>query len=245
MLMPLVLAVVAGMIGLLYWSVQKQDTRMGRTPAHRMKNATTAQDFIMIEGITENMIELSGDEYRIIVEVTPTNFFLLNQDEQNAIQDGWRQLCDSLQEPFQIYVPSLRVNPRHNLMALQERQGQLPPALQTYSQDLVESVASWVRSGSLLKKGYYIVLQASPEPGETSSVDTIKSRMETSLTRVISQMERIGLSARPLPGAEAAQVLFSAYNRERGRVYQLEDLAEAGVWSLFSTSSVPSPLRNV
>src|SRR6476646_3214938 len=68
-----------------------------------VKKASARQQ-INIKGVRGNMLLLPHDQYRLVIEVSPVNFELKSEEEQDALIDTYESFLDSLPCPLEIVV---------------------------------------------------------------------------------------------------------------------------------------------
>lgn len=218
--------------------------------ADRVHRASTAQEYLLVQGINNGVIDLGSHEYRAIVRVDPLNFWLLSKEEQDRIQNLWRLFLDSQRDPFTIFSLARRVDvleplqdwttpmPRPDRSPSQVSPMSLP--LQSYYAMVAENVAQHVEAVGLLTHTYYLVLHWRPTEkmmGRTSSFQEAATKsLILRQQEVVSQLHRMGLKATPLSTTESLQLLFDVYNRDRARTTQVKDLASSGVATLYTTA---------
>jgi hypothetical protein len=190
----------------------------------KAKIHSTTQSFTEVEDITDGVLYMKGGNACTIVEVSSVNFFLLSQDEQNARVYGFMSFLNSLSFSIQIYIVSKKIDMTQYLAMLDTKisntqNSRIVEHLTLYRQFIQELI----KGENLLDKKIYIIVPISTlELGPLSSVNgkkqTIKERLRDSLASkqnsVISQVQRMGLAARPLESSEIAKVLYELYNQD-------------------------------
>ena len=218
--------------------------------ADRVHRASTAQDYLLIQGIHQGVVDLGSHEYRALVRVEPLNFWLLSEEEQDRLQGLWRAFVDAQREPFTLVSLARRVDVRDPLQAwrtpLPQPNGvssQMPmesPAIGAYYQDVVSDVSQRVQSGGLLTRAHYLVLHWRPSSTQLTRQTEFRQTAEKALTvrrqEVAEWLTRMGLTATPLDTTETLQVFYDVYNRDRARHHRMKDVAASGVSTLFTTA---------
>ncbi len=246
-----VAALPIGAMGVGIWRLSRQAGTQGVFGlADRVHRAQSAQDYLLVQRIDQGVIDLGSHEYRAIVRVEPTNFWLLSAAEQDRIQDMWRSFLDAQRDPLTIFALARRVDVRDPLTAwrapMPRPDGQpshtlpLSPAMETYHALIADDLTAYVDTVGLLSRTYYLVLHWRPTAKMFSRTADFRSVALKSLNlrqqNVVSQLSRMGLKGVPLSTTESLQLLFDVYNRDRARSMQMKDLAASGVSTLFTTA---------
>ena len=64
----------------------------------------SARDQIDIQSVKNGVLILPGNKYRKVLSVSPVNFELRSEDEQDAIIDTYESFLNSLGHPLQILI---------------------------------------------------------------------------------------------------------------------------------------------
>ena len=118
------------------------------------------QEFLPIKEIKET-IELTKGEVAII-QVTPTNFSIRNDKEQEILTSSFRKFLNSLDFPVQIVIATDSLNLDHYLSTLEEE------SKAEYSellQDFKEHMQSMISSKGLLNRIFYLVIPEQEKTG--------------------------------------------------------------------------------
>lgn len=188
-------------------------------PKSKIRSST--QSFTEVEEIADGILFLKGNNAASILEVSSVNFFLLSQDEQNARVYGFMSFLNSLSFAIQIFIVSKKIDLSDYITMLdakiQKNQSEkITEHLMLYKQFIQELI----KGENLLDKKIYVVVPVSPlELGPVlNKKQTTKDRLRESLASkqngVISQIQRMGLSARPLESSEVAKLLYELYNHD-------------------------------
>lgn len=190
----------------------------------KQKIHSTTQDFIEIADIQNDVVMFKNRSACSILEVSSVNFFLLSQDEQNARIYGYISLLNSLSFPIQIVIVSKRVDMANYLKLIDQRIGK------TQNQRVIEHLTLYkdfiqelIKGEGLLDKKIYVVVAFNPL--ELGAVSTAKGQKADYVTKVrealaskranlVSQIERMGLSAKVLMSNELSKIFYELFNGE-------------------------------
>jgi len=198
--------------------------------AKKDKIHSTTQDFTEIIDIVEDVVLLKGKNACSILEVSSVNFFLLSADEQNARIYGYMSLINSLSFAIQILIVSKRVDMANYLKLIDSKIDslqniKLKEHLEMYRQFIDELVKN---EGILDKKIYVVIpysyLEASIVPGAQTAkaqpnkagpfAEQAKNALLSKRGVIQSQIERMGLVARPLSHEELIKLFYEILNND-------------------------------
>ncbi len=188
---------------------------------------STTQDFTEIVDIQDDIVFLKGGNAAMIMEVSSVNFFLLSQDEQNARIYGYMSLLNSLASAIQILIISRRVDLGNYIKLIEDKLTNIQnPKIKEQLTLYRDFIKDLIKGEGLLDKKIYIVIPFSQlELGVTggkgptdkknlSLNERIKSALLSKRNNVLSAVERMGLSARPLNTNELIKLYYELLNQE-------------------------------
>ena len=201
--------------------------------AKKDKIHSTTQDFTEIVDILDDVVLFKGKNACSILEVSSVNFFLLSADEQNARIYGYMSLINSLSFAIQILIVSKRVDMGNYLKLLDQKiegsgNNRIKEHLSMYRQFIDELI----KGEGLLDKKIYIVVpysylesslavpgsQAQAPQGKKAKAGTFAEQAKEALISkrgvIQSQVERMGLSARPLSHEELIKLYYEILNND-------------------------------
>jgi len=198
--------------------------------------SSTTQDFLDVYDITNNMVLLKDGTVAVILQIGTMNFSLLAEQEQDAIIYTYGSLLNSLNFQIQINIQSSVKDASRYLRLLDEQ------ANKASSRDKAERikkyqnfVANLIHERNVLEKKFFVIIPTgvaemglySPKnvlPGQTKFdihsiektvlVEKASTILDPRRDHLISQFNRIGLSARQLNTQEIIQNFYVNYNPE-------------------------------
>ncbi len=193
----------------------------------KKKIHSTTQDFTEIVDISDDIVFLKGGNTCMIAETSSVNFFLLSQDEQNARIYGYMSLLNSLSSYIQIFIVSRRIDLGAYIKLIEDkiinvRNPKVGEQLTLY-RDFIREL---VKGEGLLDKRIYVVIPFSQLELGAASVaqnaaqkslslnERIKSGLISKRNNVLTQVERMGLTARPLGTDELIKLFYELFNQE-------------------------------
>lgn len=200
----------------------------------KAKINSTTQQFTEVEDIKDGILFLKGNNASSILEVSSVNFFLLSADEQNARIYGFMSFLNSLSSAVQIFIVSKKVDMTDYLEMIEAKvEKAQDPRISEHLAMYKQFIQELVKGENLLNKKIYVVIPfSSLELGPTApnnKKQTLQERIRDGVISkqngVISQIQRMGLTARPLESSEVAKVLYELYNQETVSLdFQSEDV---------------------
>lgn len=210
--------------------------------ATRVTDARTAQEFLGFETVREGMIQAGPGVYRAVLEVQPVSFWLKAPEEQRGILLAYKRVLDVQDEPFQIYVPSLRIDPRESAGAIRSASADAPPAYVALGETLAAWVEVYLGGRTLYRRSNYLILSYvfSPAPGRARpSEDEVRSLARRNLSKRVEAIAKglkgTGLVVRRLESEEIIDFLYAFYNRDRSRLGRLSESLGEGCLSPYVT----------
>lgn len=190
---------------------------------------STTQDFTEIVDIQDDIVFLKGGNAAMIMDVSSVNFFLLSQDEQNARIYGYMSLLNSLASSIQILILSRRVDVGNYIKLIEEKITNIVnPKIQEQLTLYRDFIKDLIKGEGLLDKKIYIIIPFSQlelgvaqaaktqtkEKDHLSLNERVKSALLSKRNNVLTQVERMGLNARPLTTNELIKLYYELFNQE-------------------------------
>lgn len=198
----------------------------------------TAQDFLPIADITNDLAIYKDGGAALIMESTSLNFGLLSEKEQEAVIASYAAMINSLTFSIQIVVLTQKKDITTYLNFLDgEAKKITQPLLAKLMQDYRRFITESVKKKNVLGKRFFVVLYLSPlELGVGKSVAAIAKRsgplpysesyvikkakivLYPRRDHLIRQAGRLGIKFRQLGTAEIINLYYSIYNPEHPAV---------------------------
>lgn len=191
-------------------------------PTSPVKAST--QSFVEIEEIKDDIILLKDSFAATVLEVGAVNFWLLSQDEQNAIIYAYGNLLNSLSFPVQILILSKRMDISSYLDYLSEKlDKQDNETIKKRLFEYKEFIQSTVKKTSVLEKRFFFVIPFSPLELGVTAVNAkslnktyVITRAKTALypkrDNLIRLLGSIGLKSTVLQEQALAELFYNLYN---------------------------------
>jgi hypothetical protein len=215
-----------------------------------LKRASLQTVRLGIQAIQQDVVELSGGEYRAVLEVSGTTRPFDDDVRLEGLLAGFATFLNGLSYPIQILVRATPVDLSRYVTALEERGRQLLDGqLAEMAHDHAAFVQSLARQRTLLERRFYVVVPAESAPrlswtsrflGRHRRALEAEPRREAARRQltfrcddVRRQLARCDLNARRLGDLELAQLYLTCWSPERARAQrfrqQLDDYTTLAV----------------
>ncbi len=180
---------------------------------------TSARQQININGVKGNMLLLPRDQYRVVIEVSPVNFELKSEEEQDALIDTYENFLNSLPCPLEIVV---RIRELDMDKYLSDIQGLLESEKEKIYRSQIENYTEFVQSlvsdNKILSRHFYAVL-----PCTARDFDTAKEQLSLNADMVSKGLNRLGMRTRQLTNIELLDLFHTFYNPAQAKRQPISD----------------------
>ena len=121
--------------------------------------AAPTQQHLKIAEIRDNTLILKDGSVRSVIKVTPVNFDLKSEDEQNSIIYGFQSFLNILEFPIQILVRSKKLDIDmylEKVISVAEKQEN--PLLRDQTYDYIDFIKKLVELADIMKKEFYVII---------------------------------------------------------------------------------------
>lgn len=199
-----------------------------------MPTGGSAQKFLTIETIQDDVIVLRDRGLRVVLMCSSLNFALKSADEQDAIIFQYQNFLNSLDFPIQFIIHSRRLNIAPYLESLKERQREEQnDLLKIQIGEYGEFVKTFTESTNIMSKTFYAVVPFSPSVSVKEGVfsglfsaiglgkkeNTVSLHFEESKNQLWQRVETVvtglhsfGIRSVPLNTEELIELFYGLYN---------------------------------
>lgn len=180
---------------------------------------TSARQQINIKGVRGNMLLLPHDQYRAVIEVSPVNFELKSEEEQDALIDTYESFLDSLPCPLEIVVRIRELDMDKYLAETQELlHDEREEIYRSQIKNYTEFVQGLVADNKILSRHFYVVL-----PCNARDFDTAKEQLSINADIVSKGLHRLGMRTRQLSNIELLDLFHTFYNPAQAKRQPISD----------------------
>lgn len=185
----------------------------------KSKKKTSARQQINIKGVKGNILLLPNNQYRIVIEVSPVNFELKSEEEQDALIDTYESFLDSLPCPLEIVVRIRELDMDKYLADIHELLSEEKEAIyRSQIENYTEFVQSLVADNRILSRHFYVVL-----PYTARDFDTAKEQLSLNADMVSKGLMRLGMRTRQLTNLELLDLFHTFYNPTQAKRQPISD----------------------
>lgn len=164
---------------------------------------------IAIRSVRDGILELPGKQYRQVLQISPINFELKSESEQDALIDTYQNFLNSLATPLQILIRVREMDMDKYLLEFRSRvKDETEDIYRQQIEHYVEYVQSLVTSNKILTRHFYIVI-----PFHSAvEFSFVKEQLSLNADIVSKGLTRLGMQVRALDSLEVLDLFYSFYN---------------------------------
>lgn len=190
----------------------------------KSKNKISSRNQIALKGVRNNILILPHDQYRAILEVTPVNFELRSEEEQDAIIDTYESFLNSVGLSFQILIRTREIDMDKYLEDLrQQLDGEIEPIYKQQLENYDEFIRSLIQTNKILTRHFYIIVPYSNS--NKVDFDLVREQLNLTLDIIAKGMTRLGTHSRQLTNLEILDLFYSFYSPAQSKIQPLKEKA--------------------
>ncbi len=187
-----------------------------------------SQDIVPIQNIKDGVIDLGGNEYRVILMISSLNLSLKSEDEQLAIINQFQNFFNSLDFSIQILCKSRRANIDAYIELMKNRVKEIDnDLLKLQTVEYITYIESFTASSNIMNKQFYVVIPYtaaivqnnknllnfnSAGTAEDNAFLNIKEQLGERMSVVEQGLSRCGLRSVALGTPEIMELYYQMYN---------------------------------
>lgn len=180
---------------------------------------------IAIDGARDGVLILPGAQYRMVLDVSPINFEVKSETEQDAIIDTYESFLNSLSCPLQILMRIREINMDSYLQKQEEKRDlELEPIYKdqlTYYNDFIKGL---ITLNKILTRHFYVII---PYTGGKQDFATVREQLSQTSDAIQKGLSRLGMQTRELGSTELLDLFYSFYNEAQAKLQPLSAQALA------------------
>lgn len=231
-----VMLVLTALLGAGTWWYLKRQEAGETTPAsgtsapgsfRPAKAVAGLKDFWEVEDVRRGVLVLSGGRYRAVCRLSAADFWLLSDEEQNAVEDALRAALMQLTFPVQFLVTAEAVDTRSAAEELREAAARLAGTLADIARARAEWLAALMRERAATARQAYLVVPYDTQKGFEHAAGELWARVSNLADALAGAKMRL----EPLSSEALVDLLSHLLNR--GRAWRPSTALEEGVLSLY------------
>lgn len=177
---------------------------------------------IDIREIKDGVLILPNHRYRVVLHVSPVNFELRSEDEQDAIIETYESFLNSVGVPLQVLIRIREMDMDAYLEDLDSRLQNEKVAI--YKKQLAnydEFIRELIKTNRILSRQFYVVVPYNSDG--KADFDLIKEQLGLTVDIVQKGLARLGMHSRELSSLELMDLFYNFYNPTRAKLQPLTE----------------------
>ncbi len=214
-------AIIGGLVVFVMKTLKKMngETKGAATKSSVMKSA---QDFLPFANIENDILDLGGFQYRMIIEVSSVNYILKNEQEQEILEISFRNFLNSIDYPFSMFIQTREIDLNavtNNLKRDINEICKTFPGLREYGENYYRYIVSLKeRTGCTKQKRKFIIIpydetikmpELDPPAKKSYSYEQIYERAN----QIVDALATLGLQGHVLNTNEIIELFYSLTHR--------------------------------
>lgn len=187
------------------------------------KKASSRQQ-IDIREVKDGILILPNHHYRVVLHVSPVNFELRSEDEQDAIIETYESFLNSVGVPLQVLIRIREMDMDAYLEDLDNRLQNEKVAI--YKKQLAnydEFIRELIKTNRILSRQFYVVVPHNSDG--KADFELTKEQLSLTVDIVQKGLARLGMHSRELSSLELMDLFYNFYNPTRAKLQPLTDKA--------------------
>ena len=223
-----------------------------KNPAKKA-NPNSTQNTLLIAEIRDGVVIMNDGSYRSVIMVKSTNFDLMSNAEQEAVEFSYQGFLNSLYFPIQILIRTLRVDIGPYIEMLDRiRSEHDNMLLAMLMEDYIAYIDTISQQTNIMDKKFYVVVPFFPnkDPDEASlaqskhlfegivdlfapkekhvvvteaNLNAAKTELKNRVQAVLAGLNQAGIQGLPLDTQELIELYYDSYNPDTASRQQLVD----------------------
>lgn len=184
----------------------------------------SARQQIDIKGVKDGVLELTNRRYRLVLAVSPVNFELKSEDEQDALIDTYESFLNSVGCPLQILMRTREIDMDKYLGDLaQQLESETEPIYKTQLTNYDAFIRSLITTNKILTRHFYVIVPF--DANSKMDFDSVREQLNLRADIVTKGLARLGMSSKELSSLEVLDLFYSFYNPEQAKIQPLTQQA--------------------
>ena len=218
----LVFVVIIGGLVFMVMRTMKKLNADSKGVAVKSSSMKTAHDFLPFASIENDVIDLGGYQYRMVIEVSSTNYILKNPQEQEVLEISYRNFLNSISYPFSIFIQTREIDLNAvigNLKRDINETCKTFPGLREYGEVYYKYIVSLKeRTGCTKQKRKFIIVPYDetikmPELDDGAKKSYSHEQIYERALQVVDGLATLGLTGHVLETNEIVELFYSLTHR--------------------------------
>lgn len=213
--------IIAG-VGVFAFKMIKKMNGESEGVAKKGSVVKSAQDFLPFANIENDILDLGGFQYRMIIEVSSINYILKNEQEQEILEISFRNFLNSIDYPFSMFIQTREIDLNAVINNLKKDINEICktfPGLKSYGENYYAYIKSLkdITNCTKQKRKFIIIpydeaikmADLSPAAKKSYSHEQIFERAN----QIVEALAPVGLSGHILTTNEIIELFYSLTHR--------------------------------
>ncbi|HLZ14968.1 MAG TPA: TraC family protein [Candidatus Saccharimonadales bacterium] len=179
---------------------------------------------IDIRSIKDGVLILPNHRYRAVLHVSPVNFELRSEDEQDAIIETYESFLNSVGVPLQVLIRIREMDMDAYLDDLDNRlQNETVAIYKTQLANYEEFIRELIKTNRILSRQFYVIVPYNSDG--KADFDLIQEQLGLTVDIVQKGLARLGMHSRELSSLELMDLFYNFYNPTKAKLQPLTDKA--------------------
>ena len=184
----------------------------------------SARQQIDIREVRNGILVLANNRYRAILQVSPVNFELRSEDEQDAIIDTYESFLNSVGVPLQVLIRIREIDMDAYLAELSEQlDGEPVPIYKKQLKNYDDFIRSLITANKILTRYFYVIVPY--DAGGKTEFESVREQLGLTVDIVQKGLARLGMHSRELTNLETLDLFYSFYSPTQAKIQPLTDKA--------------------
>ncbi len=180
----------------------------------------SARQQIDIKGVQEGVLVLPGNRYRAVLQVSPVNFELKSEDEQDAIIDTYESFLNSVGVPLQVLIRIREIDMDAYLEELNSRVDEEKiPIYKNQLKNYDEFIRSLIKTNKILSRHFYVIVPYNAT--SRADFELVKEQLSQTVDIVGKGLARLGMHSHELSSLEILDLFYSFYSPRQAKIQPL------------------------
>ncbi len=176
---------------------------------------------IAIREVRDHVLILPAQQYRMVLLVSPVNFELKSDDEQDVTIETYEQFVNSLPCPIQILMRTREIDVDHYLSTISLLQDQeTSPVYKQKLSEYASFLGKLVSGNTLLSRKFYIVIPFTPAD-LSMEFNAIREQLMLYVDVITKGLERIGMKSALVENLDLLTLFYAFYNPKKAKIQPL------------------------
>jgi hypothetical protein len=202
-----------------------------------------------VEEMADNMLVMKDHRFVMFAEVEPVNYFLLSEDEQDAIDVIFERWLAQINYPVQIYLQNRLTDLSEAIEQMEKNMmtsSDLTSNAMEYGRAFLEHLQRWQTYTPRYETKRFLIFYHHVPPSSVQATDAeeLKERMyEKAFAELYrrfntakSQLRKANMDVHLLSNAGITEVLYHALNRHKAAKNRFRDIERYEMLSLYVTA---------